>query len=464
MIRIAQFSFVSRQRMEADWHSALPGIPVPEQLKLPQRATAGSAGYDFFSPIDLELKPGESIFLPTGLRVRIDAGWVLLLLPRSGLGGKYRLQLNNTAGVIDSDYFDADNEGHIHLNLINDSRSGKILKVRAGEALIQGIFVPFGGTVDDAASVPRKGGFGSTDQRHTEEGKMKETTLVVMAAGMASRYGSAKQIAGMGPNGEILMEYSLMDAIRAGFDKVVFIIRPDMAEKMDEILGDRYKGRIGIEYAFQDFSSVPARIPEGRIKPFGTVHAVLCARDKVDGPFAVLNADDYYGLGAFGQMHAFLTGIRSAGKAAMMGYRLGNTVSKNGTVTRGICQTSGGELTGIKEIKKIASREDGTIVDQETAVMLDPRACVSMNFWGFGNDAFALMDDYFRRFLENIPEGDLKAECLLPVFADEMLRAGELSIRVIPTDSQWFGVTYPEDRSRVVEELKKLHEDGIYPY
>ncbi len=162
MLRIAQFFPVSRAQLESDWNAAFPGADVPERIDLPRRATAGSAGYDFFAPAGFELKPGETILLPTGVRARMDEGWVLLLYPRSGLGFKYRLQLNNTVGVIDSDYFGAKNEGHIMLKLTNDSNEGRVLSVRAGEAVAQGVFMPFGVTVDDDATAQREGGFGST--------------------------------------------------------------------------------------------------------------------------------------------------------------------------------------------------------------------------------------------------------------------------------------------------------------
>ena len=167
--RIAQFLPVSREQLQQDWEKALPGTPLPEKIELPRRATAGSAGYDLFSPADFTLEPSQAILLPTGVRVRMQAGWVLLLVPRSGLGSRYRLQLNNTVGVIDPDYFSARNEGHIMLKLINDSREGKKLVVRAGDAVAQGIFVPFGITEDDEASGERAGGFGSTDNRGGEE-------------------------------------------------------------------------------------------------------------------------------------------------------------------------------------------------------------------------------------------------------------------------------------------------------
>ena len=169
MRRIAQFFTVSRTQLEADWSAALPGRPVPEEIRLPRRATAGSAGYDFFAPADFTLAPGETILLPTGVRVRMDEGWVLKLYPRSGLGFKYRLQLNNTVGIIDSDYFHARNEGHILLKLTNASNEGRALSIRAGEAVAQGVFVEYGITVDDEASAPRTGGFGSTTNTQEDQ-------------------------------------------------------------------------------------------------------------------------------------------------------------------------------------------------------------------------------------------------------------------------------------------------------
>ena len=214
------------------------------------------------------------------------------------------------------------------------------------------------------------------------------TTLVVMAAGMASRYGGNKQITGMGPNNEILLEYSVCDAMRAGFNKVVFIIRPDMLDAMKRICGDKLAKKIDVEYAFQDYSSLPAwyKVPEGRTKPFGTVHAVLCARDCVKEPFAVINADDYYGVDSFQKMHDFLVASAEPSKAAMVGYRLKNTVSIHGAVTRGVCKVVDGRMVDVDEVAKIRLYEDGRIADTsagEPGRDLDPNALVSMNFWGF---------------------------------------------------------------------------------
>ena len=293
------------------------------------------------------------------------------------------------------------------------------------------------------------------------------TSLVIMAAGLASRYGGNKQIAGMGPHGEILLEYSVHDAIRAGFDRVVFIIRPDMEAAMRQLCGDRLAKKIEVRYAFQDFSSIPDwyAVPEGRTKPFGTVHAVLCARDCVDGPFAVLNADDFYGSDAFARMHGFLASDGPQTDMAMIGYRLRNTVSLHGTVTRGICAMNGGKLTGVDEIHDIRLYPDGRIADTsrgEPGETLDGEALVSMNFWGFKPAVFPMMADYFDAFLKALPEGELKGECLLPVMVDALIRRGAISVNVLDTTAAWFGVTYQEDRPRVQAALRELHEKGIY--
>jgi dTDP-glucose pyrophosphorylase len=258
------------------------------------------------------------------------------------------------------------------------------------------------------------------------------------------------------------MEYSIMDAIRAGFTKVVFIIKPDMLDKMKEICAKKFEGKIDLRYAFQDFSSVPAVVPEERVKPFGTVHAVLCAKEHVSEPFAVINADDYYGADAFRAMHAFLLTAEKKDAAAMLGYRLKNTVSMFGAVTRGVCRVENGVLTGVKEIPKVQLMADGRIMNVVENEELDPDSMVSMNFWGFGEGIFEELEKEFGRFLGEIQEGDLRAEYLLPVFVDEQLKAGKMTVSVLPTASTWFGVTYQEDRPRVAAALRKLHEQGLY--
>ncbi len=293
-------------------------------------------------------------------------------------------------------------------------------------------------------------------------------TLVIMAAGMGSRYGGNKQVDAIGPGGEILMEYSIYDAIRAGFDKVVFIIKREMLSIVREMVGDRIAKKVKVEYAFQDFSSLPAfyQVPAERTKPFGTVHAILCARGVVHEPFAVLNADDYYGVPAFASMHDCLQSLAPTGEAAMVGYRLCNTVSENGTVTRGVCSLQGGKLAAVKETYKIRPFPDGTIRDtskSEEGVALDPQALVSMNFWGFTPWIFEAADAYFTAFLKSLAADSVKGECLLPIMVDDLMRAGRLSVRVLSTDAVWFGITYKEDKPCVMNALRALHDAGVYP-
>lgn len=294
------------------------------------------------------------------------------------------------------------------------------------------------------------------------------TTLVVMAAGMASRYGGNKQITGMGPNNEILLEYSVCDAMRAGFNKVVFIIRPDMLDAMKRICGDKLAKKIKVEYAFQDYSSLPGwyDVPEGRTKPFGTVHAVLCARDCVKEPFAVINADDYYGVDSFQKMHDFLVANAEPSKAAMVGYRLKNTVSIHGAVTRGVCKVVDGRMVDVDEVAKIRLYEDGRIADTsagEPGRDLDPDSLVSMNFWGFQPAIFDQMQAYFEEFLKAADPADIKAECLLPVMVDCLLKRGSITVDMLETEAVWFGVTYQEDRPLVQKALLELHAKGVYP-
>ena len=293
-------------------------------------------------------------------------------------------------------------------------------------------------------------------------------TLLIMEAGMGSRYGGNNQVDGLGPNGEILMEYSIYDAIRAGFDKVVFVIKPGMKETLASICGDRIAKKVKVDYAFQDFSSVPSfyHIPEERTKPFGTVHAVLVARDYIDQPFAVINADDYYGVSAFSTIYEKLQTLAPEGEATMVGYQLQNTVSKNGTVSRGVCHAVNGNLDKVVETLKIKLCENGEIRDigaGEPGELLDPLAPVSMNFWGFTPWIFGKLEEYFATFLKGLAPDAIKAECLLPVFVDKLMHEGELTVPMLTTDAVWFGVTYKEDKPFVQAELRKLHESGVYP-
>lgn len=300
-------------------------------------------------------------------------------------------------------------------------------------------------------------------------------TLVIMAAGMGARYGGEKQTDGIGPNGEAILEYSTYDAIRAGFRKIVFIIKPGMEPTVRALCGNRVAGMttpqgepVEVVYAVQDFSSVPGfyQVPAGREKPFGTVHAALCAKDAVREPFAIINADDYYGASAFRTILDKLLTLPETGAGAMVGYRLKNTVSDHGTVSRGVCQTEDGNLRKVKETLKIKKYPDGRIADAadpDHEIDLDPESVVSMNFWGFTPWIFGEMEDFFNDFLRALAPDELKAECLLPVLVDKLITEGKLDVTVLNTDAVWFGVTYREDRPVVAEALRGLHESGAYP-
>jgi len=296
------------------------------------------------------------------------------------------------------------------------------------------------------------------------------TTLLIMAAGLGSRYGGNKQIDRIGPNGEILMEYSIHDAVEAGFNKVVFVIRRSMAEQFREMIGDKIAKKVEVAYAFQEYDSLPGGFiaPAERVKPYGTVHAVLCARNVINEPFAVINADDYYGKDAFKAMAGSLHRLQnSGGKASMVAYYLKNTVSENGHVTRGICtRDSEGNLAKVTETYKILPFPDGTIRDindDPDGVILDPEALVSMNFWGFAPSFFDIAEKHLSAFLLS-PEGDpLKKEYVLPALVDTMMHEDGLKVEVLSTTAVWFGVTYKEDKAFVAAELKKLHDNGSYP-
>ena len=299
-----------------------------------------------------------------------------------------------------------------------------------------------------------------------------KVSLVIMAAGLGSRYGGSKQIDGIGPHNEILMEYGIYDALRAGFNKIVFIIKPDMAELMDRLCGDYLREKVAldgspleVEYVLQDFSSVPSfyKIPAERTKPFGTVHALLCAADAVKEPFCVINADDYYGADAYQTMYDTLLQMPEAGKAAMVGYLLKNTASLHGTVSRGVCKVEGDKLRAVHETKKIQLYADGSLKDLERDRELDPESVVSMNFWGFMPSVFPLLKEYFDYFLRELAGEDLKAECLLPVMVDYEMKQGNLEVSVLQSHDKWFGMTYQEDRKIVAKELVQLHEEQVYP-
>ncbi|MBQ7336030.1 MAG: NTP transferase domain-containing protein [Clostridia bacterium] len=292
---------------------------------------------------------------------------------------------------------------------------------------------------------------------------MKDTTLVVLAAGLGSRFGGNKQISQVGPHGEILMEYSIYDAIEAGFTQIVFILKPEMVDLIRESIGKRLEGRVRVDYAVQDDTTLPEwyQKPTERTKPFGTVHAVLCAKDVIRGAFATVNADDYYGKEAYRIMHGLLQGLETAEDAAMVPYVLGNTMSDNGGVTRGICRIENGKLADVVETKNIHYEADRTIVGDSGVLSSD--AMVSMNMWGFHKELLPRMDAYFLDFLKNAGAEDLKAECLLPIMVGDFLEAGDFTVTARPSSDKWFGITYREDRDVVVEQLQTLHDRGDYP-
>ena len=288
---------------------------------------------------------------------------------------------------------------------------------------------------------------------------MKEPTLVVMAAGMGSRYGGLKQIDPIGPGGEIIIDYSIFDAVRAGFKRVVFIIKKELHETFKEVIGDRISQYIQVDYAFQELSDLPAgyEIPADRVKPWGTGHAVMAARKIVDGPFAVINADDFYGPGAFTALYDFLSSVDNDAEGAypfaLAGYTVENTLTENGTVARGVCEIENGYMTNITErtkIKKFGEHAKFTEDDGETWEDIATGAIVSMNTWGF---TAAMMDELearFGAFLDKaLKENPLKAEYFLPSVVDALIKEGKASVKVLNTGEKWYGVTYREDRPAV---------------
>jgi dTDP-glucose pyrophosphorylase len=298
---------------------------------------------------------------------------------------------------------------------------------------------------------------------------MKGPILVVLAAGMGSRYGGLKQMDRIGTSGEVLLDYSVFDAKRAGFTKIVFIIRRDIEKDFRELVLSRIKGRIECELAFQELDSIiPADVLAksrkiSRSKPWGTAHALLCARDKIDAPFTVLNADDFYGREAFAVMGKYLAGPAIT-DGAIVPFRLESTLSPQGTVTRGVCEVRQGYLSSVDELKAI-EKKDGNIFNTGSDGARQDLAAdtpVSMNFWGFPVSIFPKLQNYFDDFLKTA-NADPKSECYLPLAADWFIKKGFLKIRVLKADSEWFGVTYKEDREAAVSRIAQLVSQGVYP-
>jgi hypothetical protein len=300
---------------------------------------------------------------------------------------------------------------------------------------------------------------------------MPSLTLVVMAAGIGSRYGGLKQIEAFGPSGEVVMEYSVYDALRAGFDRIVFIIRKDFEGLFREKIGKKVERGAETAYVIQSVNQVPPgfRVPEGRVKPWGTAQAILACREAVRTPFAAVNADDFYGRSTFEIMAAELGRIRDerlTGDAAMIGYVLANTLSEHGHVARGLCQaTPDGYLVNIRELLKVQRFPDA-IKHTEDGVnwtALPPESLVSMNFWGFQPGLFGKLDSLFREFLRAGAGDPVKAEFLIPEAVGALVRAGTTRVRILPTREHWFGVTYKEDRPQVRAAILDLVRRGVYP-
>ena len=294
-------------------------------------------------------------------------------------------------------------------------------------------------------------------------------SLVVMAAGLGSRYGGLKQIAPVDPNGHILMDYSIYDALRAGFDRVVCIIKPEMREDFCEVIGHRLEKQVEVRYAYQRLDNLPAgySVPEGRTKPWGTAHALLCAKEQIDAPFAVINADDFYGRDAFAAIAAFLREKHGAGEHAMVGYRIENTLTENGHVARGVCETDeNGFLRGVTERTHIEPREGGAAFteDGEYFTFVPAGTIVSMNLWGFQPGVMEEIDRRFAPWLdETLPVNPLKGEYFLPLIPNALIHEGKGSVRVLSTHEKWYGVTYHDDMPKLQAALAGMRADGVYP-
>ena len=300
---------------------------------------------------------------------------------------------------------------------------------------------------------------------------MKKPQLVIMAAGLGSRYGGLKQMDPVDAQGQWIIDYSIFDALRAGFRQILLIVKPENEQLFRDTLGKRVGGKAELIYVHQRAEALPAgfSIPEGREKPWGTAHAVLCAKDAIDAPFAVINADDFYGAGAFAAIHDFLVSAHSQDEYAMVGYRVENTLTENGHVARGVCamDESGRFLTGIVERTHIEPREGGAAFTEDggkTFVFLPAGTIVSMNLWGFTPGILREIEGRFAGFLrENLPKNPLKCEYFLPLIPNQLIAEGKARVQVLPTHEKWYGITYHEDMPKVKRAIAQMKAAGLYP-
>lgn len=292
--------------------------------------------------------------------------------------------------------------------------------------------------------------------------------LIIMAAGMGSRYGSLKQLDQLDDHGNVMMDYALYDAYVAGFRRVIFVIKPEMEADFESRISARIRSKYEVEYAFQVLENLPEgfTVPEGRTKPWGTAHAVLSAKNLVRGPFVVINADDYYGRTAFESIYQFLTSDSDPTHHAMVGYKIENTLTENGFVSRGVCETDANDnLTGIVERLKIVKADGGAMIEEESGELFIPNGTkVSMNLWGFQYSLMQEINDTFAEYLRaNLPVNPLKCEYFLPIIPNKLIQENRASFRVLPTNEKWYGVTYKEDKEPVMAALKAMRDAGKYP-
>ncbi len=296
---------------------------------------------------------------------------------------------------------------------------------------------------------------------------MNKPTLLVLAAGMGSRYGGLKQIDPLGPNGEIIIDYSVYDAILAGFGKVVFVIKRELADTFHQVIGSRFEDRLQVEYAYQELEDLPTgfSVPEGRVKPWGTGHAVYAARNRLDGPFGIIGSDDFFGRETFLKLGDFCANACDGTHLGMVGYRLENTLSDSGSVSRGVCAAREGFLQTVVERQDIRREADGTITcaDDAGRLLLPPQSPVSLNVWALHSDVLPDMEVDFTAWLREDSGDPLKREYYLPAFVDGLVGRGRATVRMMDTGAQWFGITHRADKPQMQSALLEMHREGVYP-